>query len=750
MKRAQKPSQLRKEILSVLLFTFCLAMFLSLISYSPDDPSFSFYNTNPQKIHNLLGVAGSFLSDLMLKIFGLSSFLLVLIIFHFSIRLFLTLQTNLTFVKSISWLGLFFASAGMLDLGLGKVSLGKFSGGAGGFLGQILSTFLIKYLNIAGAYIFLALVLLLSLMSATNFSFFSMGNCFLRVFSSLKKWLVSLLKNKKIFPPLGKKGKPYQKEFLRKEDPSPSPLKESDSYQFPKEPTIVTDSLIGASLPAKVNNFTQSKQSLSPGFKLPPLTLLQEPKKRGYSVERGTFIQNSRLLENKLGDYGVQAKVVNVHPGPVITRYELEPAPGVKINRIVNLADDLALALRAIGIRIIAPIPEKAVIGVEIPNKNRETVYFKEVVAREEFLQSGSPLTLALGKDIAGTPIITDLSNMPHLLIAGTTGSGKSVFLNAVICSILFKALPSEVKLLIMDPKRSELTFYKDIPHLLYPVVTNAKQAAEAIRWLVEEMERRYHLLAKRGVRDIRTYNEKAEKLEKDMPIPIPDSVKNEAASLDFPQQIPWIVVVIDELANLMMVSSRDVEWSLARLAQMARAAGIHLLVATQRPSVDVITGTIKANFPARISFRLATKTDSRIIIDTNGAENLLNQGDMLFLSPRTARLKRIHGPYITDDEIVRVVDFLKSQGRPEYQELRLTSPDEGPSKSFEDTDEKYQEAVALVTSIGQASISLIQRKLRIGYNRAARIIEKMEEDGIVGPSDGIKPREVLKKMVDI
>jgi len=678
MKRAQKPSQLRKEILSVLLFTFCLAMFLSLISYSPDDPSFSFYNTNPQKIHNLLGVAGSFLSDLMLKIFGLSSFLLVLIIFHFSIRLFLTLQTNLTFVKSISWLGLFFASAGMLDLGLGKVSLGKFSGGAGGFLGQILSTFLIKYLNIAGAYIFLALVLLLSLMSATNFSFFSMGNCFLRAFSSLKKWLVSLLKNKKIFPPLGRKGKPHQKEFLRKEDSSPSPLKESDFYQFPKEPTIVTDSLIGASLPAKVNNFTQSKQSL------------------------------------------------------------------------VNLADDLALALRAIGIRIIAPIPEKAVIGVEIPNKNRETVYFKEVVAREEFLQSGSPLTLALGKDIAGTPIITDLSNMPHLLIAGTTGSGKSVFLNAVICSILFKALPSEVKLLIMDPKRSELTFYKDIPHLLYPVVTNAKQAAEAIRWLVEEMERRYHLLAKRGVRDIRTYNEKAEKLEKDMPIPIPDSVKNEAASLDFPQQIPWIVVVIDELANLMMVSSRDVEWSLARLAQMARAAGIHLLVATQRPSVDVITGTIKANFPARISFRLATKTDSRIIIDTNGAENLLNQGDMLFLSPRTARLKRIHGPYITDDEIVRVVDFLKSQGRPEYQELRLTSPDEGPSKSFEDTDEKYQEAVALVTSIGQASISLIQRKLRIGYNRAARIIEKMEEDGIVGPSDGIKPREVLKKMVDI
>jgi S-DNA-T family DNA segregation ATPase FtsK/SpoIIIE len=383
---------------------------------------------------------------------------------------------------------------------------------------------------------------------------------------------------------------------------------------------------------------------------------------------------------------------------------------------------------------------------VEIPNKNRETVCFKEIVGQEKFLQNESPLTLGMGKDIYGMPIIANLAKMPHLLIAGTTGSGKSVFINSMICSILYKALPTDVKLLIIDPKRSELTLYEDIPHLIYPVVTDAKQAAEALRWAVEEMERRYHLLARMGARDIWVYNQKVVKSQASTPLS--DSAENGEEMP--PQKMPWIVIVIDELANLMTVATREVEWLLARLAQMARAAGIHLLVATQRPSVDIVTGTIKANFAARISFRLATKTDSRIILDCNGAENLLNQGDMLFLSPRSGRIKRIHGPFLSDDEIRRIVEFLKEQAKPEYQELHLKVAEETADDSADVTDEKYREAVTLVTNLGQASISLIQRKLRIGYNRAARMIEKMEEDGIVGPSDGVKPREVLRKMMDI
>jgi S-DNA-T family DNA segregation ATPase FtsK/SpoIIIE len=474
--------------------------------------------------------------------------------------------------------------------------------------------------------------------------------------------------------------------------------------------------------------------------------LLHDPQREVTPIEREFLLQNSRLLENKLNDFGVQATVVNVHPGPVVTLYELEPAPGVKINRIVNLADDLALGLKAMGIRIIAPIPGRGAIGVEIPNKNRETVLFKEIVGQEKFLQNESPLTLGMGKDIYGMTIIADLAKMPHLLIAGTTGSGKSVFINSMICSILYKALPTDVKLLIIDPKRSELTLYEDIPHLIYPVVTDAKQAAEALRWAVGEMERRYHLLAKLGARDIWIYNQKVAKAQTGTLLS--DSAENGEETP--PQKMPWIVIVIDELANLMTVATREVEWLLARLAQMARAAGIHLLVATQRPSVDIVTGTIKANFAARISFRLATKTDSRIILDCNGAENLLNQGDMLFLSPRSGRIKRIHGPFLSDDEILRIVEFLKEQAKPEYQELHLEVTEETADESADVTDEKYREAVALVTNLGQASISLIQRKLRIGYNRAARMIEKMEEDGIVGPSDGVKPREVYRKMVDI
>jgi len=743
MRKSQKPSSLRNEILSVILFSVSLVMFLSLISYYAKDSSLSYYTNRPQKIHNLLGIIGSCLSDLLFQGFGFSAFLLAVAVFHLSVRLFITLKFSFRPLKGLSFLGFMFSTAGLLNLSLGKVTFFNFSGNAGGLLGLIVSDFLIKYLNKPGANILLILVLVLSLRLYTNLSFIRLGRFIFIGLTFLGKGLFFLFQTgKEIFTQ--KKTDRAETKPLKEKEPLPLFREREEPQIIQKEPVIIAPPAPDKIPPEKPN---PSPQPILPsGFKLPPLTLLHDPQREVTQIEREFLLQNSRLLENKLNDFGVQATVVNVHPGPVVTLYELEPAPGVKINRIVNLADDLALGLKAMGIRIIAPIPGRGAIGVEIPNKNRETVFFKEIIGQEKFLHNESPLTLGMGKDIYGMPIIADLAKMPHLLIAGTTGSGKSVFLNSMICSILYKALPTDVKLLFIDPKRSELTLYEDIPHLIYPVVTDAKQAAEALRWAVEGMERRYHSLARMGARDIWVYNQKVVKSQASMLLA--DSAEN-GEELP-PQKMPWIVIVIDELANLMTVATREVEWLLARLAQMARAAGIHLLVATQRPSVDIVTGTIKANFAARISFRLATKTDSRIILDCNGAENLLNQGDMLFLSPRSGRIKRLQGPFLSDDEILRIVEFLKGQAKPEYQELHLEVADETSDDSAEVTDEKYREAVALVTNLGQASISLIQRKLRIGYNRAARMIEKMEEDGIVGPSDGVKPREVYRKMVDI
>ena len=428
--------------------------------------------------------------------------------------------------------------------------------------------------------------------------------------------------------------------------------------------------------------------------------------------------------------------MVTVLPGPVITTFEYEPAPGVKINKVVNLTDDLALALRATSIRIVAPIPGKAVIGIEIPNATRELVRFKGVVASGVFEQSKSKLTLCLGKDIVGNPVVAELDKMPHLLIAGATGTGKSVALNAMICSLLYKATPDQAKFIMIDPKRIELAAYDGIPHLITPVVMDVKKATNALFWAVREMERRYELLSAKQARNIKLYNQKIDK-----------EIKEEGKD---PQRLPYIVIVIDELADLMMVASRDVEVSLTRLAQMARAAGIHLIIATQRPSVDVLTGIIKANFPTRLTFQVSSKTDSRTIIDTNGAENLLGNGDMLFLPPGTGKLQRIHGAFISEAELARITDFLKDQKTPEYDQTVIKTPEKEEGLfATEEYDERYDDAVALITKTGQASISMIQRHLRIGYNRAARIIEVMEKEGLVGPSDGVKPREVLAKGYD-
>jgi len=481
-------------------------------------------------------------------------------------------------------------------------------------------------------------------------------------------------------------------------------------------------------------------------FVMPPLSLLTSPEKRSAAVSESALLEKARILESKFGDFGVEGRVLEIHPGPVITQYEYEPAPGIKVSKIVNLANDLSLSMKAIGgVRILAPIPGKAVVGIEIPNADKDPVRLKEILVSDEFQRGEHKLPLGLGKDIAGDPIVADLSKMPHLLVAGTTGSGKSVSINAMIVSLLYRLGADQLRFLMIDPKMLELSPYEGIPHLLHPVITHPKEAALALKWAVREMEYRYQLLAEQNVRDIAGHNRKVEKIL---------GTGRRAKSIDgvqpqddtpLPSKLPIIVIIIDELADLMMVASRDVEESIARLAQMARAAGIHLLLATQRPSVDVITGLIKANFPARISFQVTSKIDSRTILDSSGAESLLGKGDMLFMRPGAGTLMRVHGALVEDDEVQRIVEFWQSQGKPRYDRSIVEPPTLEPDEQNDaEYDEKYDEAVALVTQTRQASISLLQRRLRVGYNRAARMIEMMEDDGIVSGSAGARPREVL------
>jgi len=460
-------------------------------------------------------------------------------------------------------------------------------------------------------------------------------------------------------------------------------------------------------------------------YRFPDVSLL-EPLPRVSEKANTHFLkEKAASLEEKLSNYGVSGKVVGMHYGPVVTMFEFQPSPGIKVSKIANLSEDIALSMRALGVRIVAPIPGKDVVGIEIPNDKREPVFFREIVSSDKFKKSSSLLSMALGKDIFGTPFVADLKRMPHLLVAGATGSGKSIGLNCIICSILFKASPKEVKFILVDPKMLEFSVYNGIPHLITPVITDPKKAASALNWAVNEMERRYSVLTELGVRNIEAYNKIAS------------------------EPLPFIVIVIDELADLMMIASKDVESLVARLAQKARAAGIHLIVATQRPSVDVITGVIKANFPSRISFKVSSKVDSRTILDTVGAEKLLGLGDMLFLPPGTSELIRLHGAYISDGEISRIADFWKAQGEPKFNEEVTSASSLEEEWVISDEDELYPEAVELVMRTGHASASMIQRYLKIGYNRAARMIERMEREGIVGPPQGSKPREVLKRFTD-
>ena len=486
-------------------------------------------------------------------------------------------------------------------------------------------------------------------------------------------------------------------------------------------------------------------------FQHPDSTIFARPPEDSRKFDRNSLLMNSRILEKKLADFGVQGTVVRVHPGPVITMYEYEPAAGIKVNKIVGLTDDLAMALRAISIRIIAPLPGKNVVGIEVPNPTRETVYLRTLLDSESFRKHESTLAVAMGMDIFGNPVTSDLAKMPHLLVAGSTGTGKSVFLNAFLCSLLCRASPDELKLLLVDPKLLELSIYEGIPHLIADVVTNPKRAAAALQGIVRKMEERYLMMGSVQVRNIDQFNEKAhEEIAKgntSFELKAKTTDPSEEAEMVDWVPMPYIVVVIDELADLMVMVAKDVEESLQRLAQMARAAGIHLVLATQRPSVDVLTGVIKANFPSRVSFQVSSATDSRTILDQKGAESLLGLGDMLFLPPRTALLDRLHAPFVSEKEVVELVNFLRDQGNPVFDEELVRFTEAGPETAeggSEDTDEMYDQAVAVVAETRNASISYVQRRLKIGYNRAARIIEHMENDGMVGPQVGNRPREVF------
>jgi S-DNA-T family DNA segregation ATPase FtsK/SpoIIIE len=713
--------ELGKEIGGLIAIGGGIFLFLCLYSFHPQDPSLNLYQSAPSQIHNLGGLVGAYLSDILWQVFGCTVFLFPLILVVIGVSIFANRKIE---PKGPRWVGfvlLLIATSALLDIFLGEVKVFSYEGIAGGGLGKVLGAFLEKYLSVVGATFFVILLFLSSMMLTTGISLRHGLVGVAKIIKGLVRWLIQV---KDLH--YGK----WKKRRKKKEGVKMAGIRRANSTP----PIILSHPVQGATEPRQ-EPLPFPEQGTG-RYHLPSLSMLEDRKDKEVLVSKDVLLANAQILESKLKDYGVEGKVVGVRPGPIVTVYEFEPAPGVKVTKILNLEDDLALALSALSVRIQAPIPGKPVVGIEIPNPVRESVCLKDVVSSDLFLNSESTLTLGIGKDISGNPFVIDLARLPHLLVAGSTGSGKSVSINAMVCSLLLRATPDDVKFLLIDPKMLELPAYEGIPHLLLPVVTDPKEAAIALRWVVEEMERRYAMMAKQGIRNIENYNQKVQEGG------LPPIDPGEGATPR--KQLPYVLVVIDELADLMIVSGREVEESIIRLAQMARAAGIHLILATQRPSVDVLTGLIKVNFPARISFQVSTKTDSRTILDTQGAEHLLGSGDMLFLPPGSSKLLRIHGAYVSEGEIKRLVEFWSRQGGPTYDRSILLERKERKEHEDEDYDEKYDEALAYVSRTGQASISLIQRKLRIGYNRAARIIERMEEEGIVGPSDGVKPRDVL------
>jgi S-DNA-T family DNA segregation ATPase FtsK/SpoIIIE len=667
------------------------------------------------------GKVGHFFAMQVMGFMGFSSFLLVILLFCFSF-FFFSPKASFDRLPHIfaGCTGIIIASSSLLAASA-KTEFNIFGRiyPVGGSVGDLFHSFMGEYFGNPGAVLFFISLLLVSLMVSVEFSPYLWACNVVEGLRTLWRFILEWRSEK-----IGS-GKSPDKEISINIPLLEVPVSDIDT----NDDHEMVISMPNVNQPVRLTEDESDEEflplPLSAGeFRLPGVDLLDKSSVGDFLEDREHYLETSRKLESIFKDFGVIGKVSGISPGPVITTYEFEPAPGVKINKIASLADDLAMKLKAESVRIVGSIPGKAALGIEIPNPERQIVYIRDILASDEFQQASSKLTLGLGMDVVGNPVMANLAKMPHLLIAGATGAGKSVAVNSIICSILMKATPEDVRLLMIDPKRIELSCYEDIPHLLHPVVVDPKMASRALQWAVREMERRYQLMEEKRVKSIASFNEISED-----------------------ERLPLIVVIIDELADLMMVSSKDVEDSVARLAQMARAAGMHLILATQRPSVDVLTGLIKANFPTRMSFKVSSKIDSRTILDNSGAEHLLGAGDMLFLPPGTARLLRIHGAYISEKEIDNIVKFIKEQRTASYDES-VTSIAEGLAEDengvAEEMDERYDEAVSLVCESGQASISMVQRRLRVGYNRAARMIETMEREGVVGPADGSKAREVL------
>jgi S-DNA-T family DNA segregation ATPase FtsK/SpoIIIE len=704
-----------QEILGVTAAMASLFLAVSLFSHTSSDPSI--FSTSRAPVQNLAGRVGANLSESLFQLLGAGAYLLPVFVAIAAWRGMVRKRTLWTWrgAGSGALLTLFVSTLTELYLPEGDIY-------GGGLLGDAASGLLLGAFAWWGTLIVVTALGILSLLTLTPWS--------LRETLDRARDAASTLMARAARLFVIRRGRTRRKQATtvarRPDAPAPPPPRIAEA----PGPAVAP----------------QRQESLSfmrghANYQLPPLSLLADAVGSGRKLGNDELVMSSRLLEKKLSDFGVEGTVTEVHPGPVITMYEVELEPGVKVSKVLNLADDLALAMKSPSVRIVTPLPGKSAIGIEIPNQVREMVALKEILASTEFLDGGARLPLALGKDTVGQPVVADLAGMPHLLVAGATGSGKSVALNTMILSLLASGSPRDVRLLMVDPKMLELSTYDAIPHLLAPVVTQPKDAALALKRVVAEMQRRYRLLAEAGVRNIDSYNKQIESGAR----PAEEKPASEESAATPPERLPYIVVIIDELADLMLVAARDVEDAIMRLAQMARAAGIHLILATQRPSVDVLTGVIKANFPARMSFQVSSKTDSRTILDANGAEQLLGRGDMLYLMPGTGRIARIHGAFVSDTEIAATVAFIKEQASPQY-EWNFEETDAAGMRGGEDPerDDLYAKAIDLVATTGQASASFIQRRLRVGYPRAARMIEMMEEDQIVGPASGGKPREVL------
>jgi S-DNA-T family DNA segregation ATPase FtsK/SpoIIIE len=730
----------KHEIWALCLLTISLLVLFSILSYHEKDPTI--FSSSKALTRNWVGAFGANIAWPLVTFLGLGAYGIVIAGLWASWRLFREPVIERMWFRL---LGIALLILSSMTLGAMHWEVVPFLGqefkiGAGGEIGRLLAEFLDDRLSGLGSHTLLIGMFLIALLLSTPLTLKAMLHWISVFWGKTSEWLLG------------------DRQAADGEQPGPESLDAPPNRVKKKErltsPPVQTE--LFPKKQARSQSMWPAPPPMPPGqYALPELTLLDTYETDIAKPDWKRLEQNGAVLEEKLADFGVQGKVVGINPGPVITMYEYAPAPGIKISRIASLADDLSMALKAISVRVVAPIPGKAAVGIEIPNLKRELVSLKAVLEAEIFSLAVAPLTIALGKDINGQPFVTNLGRMPHLLIAGSTGTGKSVCINTVLSSLLFRNTPEELRLLLIDPKRIELSSFEGIPHLIHPVVTDAKMATRALRWAVEEMELRYKMLADLGVglkahvRNIETYNrllarekpQKGKEVEKD----------SEMGALPDPglqhYRLPYVVIIIDELADLMMVASREVEESITRLSQMARAAGIHLVLATQRPSVDVLTGIIKANISTRISFQVSSKIDSRTILDGSGAEALLGSGDMLFLPPGTAKLQRIHGAFVSDAEIVRLTEHWKAQKLfDDPLKGRVDLRGEGAAEEIaeEELDEKYEDAVQIVLETRQASISMLQRRLRVGYNRAARMIEAMEQQGIVSPSDGIKPREVL------